>query len=488
MFDRVFRDPKAPRTVVVVPSLSVDADVLAKISGVEHYEERMLCMLMLLRYPHARLIYVTSLAIDPSIIDYYLHLLAGVPGRHARRRLHLLSCGDPTIHVPLSRKLLDRPAMLAALREAIIDSDSAHMTCFNATPLERTLAVRLGIPLYACDPELLDLGTKSGSRKLFRESGVDVPDGFEDLRDAHDIAEALATLKQRHPELRRAVVKLNEGFSGDGNALFPFEDVAATAPTIAAALPTRLQFEARAESWDGYIRKFEEMGGIVECFLQSPEIRSPSVQLRIDPRRQVELISTHDQLLGGPSGQVFLGCAFPAASAYRCEIQRLGVKVAEAMRSGGVIGRFSVDFVSVRTPSGWRHFGLEVNLRKGGTTHPYMMLQFLTDGVFDESSGLYHAPTGQPCYYYASDNLQHVEYRGLTPDDLIDIAVDRSLHFHAATQEGVVFHLLGALPEFGKVGIVCIARTRDRANELYQETIRTLDEEAAARATGLSGS
>jgi hypothetical protein len=36
------------------------------------------------------------------------------------------------------------------------------------------------------------------------------------------------------------------------------------------------------------------------------------VQLRITPDGRVELLSTHDQLLGGPSGQSYLGCMFPA--------------------------------------------------------------------------------------------------------------------------------------------------------------------------------
>src|ERR671939_225101 len=47
----VISDPRAPQTVVVVPSLTLDAEELAKIPGVHHYEERMLCMLMLLRLP-----------------------------------------------------------------------------------------------------------------------------------------------------------------------------------------------------------------------------------------------------------------------------------------------------------------------------------------------------------------------------------------------------------------------------------------------------
>ena len=129
----------------------------------------MLCLLMLLRLPRTELVYVTSQPIHPAIIDYYLHLLPGVPARHARRRLTMLDCADGSLSA-LTEKILDRPRLVNRIAEAIADPASAHLTCFNATELERTLAVRLGIPLYACDPALSHLGTKSGARQLLRES------------------------------------------------------------------------------------------------------------------------------------------------------------------------------------------------------------------------------------------------------------------------------------------------------------------------------
>lgn len=166
--EQVFPDPHAHQTVVVVPSLSLDVEELAKISGVHHYEERMLCMLMLLRLPHTHLIYVSSQPIPATIIDYYLRFLPGIPLRHARRRLTLLSCHDSS-EAPLTQKILERPRLLKRIKAAIPDVRSAHITCFNSTPLERTLAVRLDVPLYAPDPALGWLGTKSGGREVFRQ-------------------------------------------------------------------------------------------------------------------------------------------------------------------------------------------------------------------------------------------------------------------------------------------------------------------------------
>ena len=113
-------------------------------------------------------------------------------------------------------------------------------------------------------------------------------------------------------------------------------------------------------------------------------------------------------------------------------------------------------------------------------THPFMMLQFLTDGQYDVRSGNYITGAGVPRVYYASDNLQSESMKGLTPDDLIDIAVLRKIHFHGAKQEGVVFHLIGALSEFGKLGIVCIAETLQRAQELHTNVKELLNAEVSA--------
>ena len=55
--------------------MSIDA--LDSGAVVQAYEERFLFLLLLLRQPRARLIYVTSRTILPSIIDYYLDLLPG---------------------------------------------------------------------------------------------------------------------------------------------------------------------------------------------------------------------------------------------------------------------------------------------------------------------------------------------------------------------------------------------------------------------------
>jgi len=452
---------------------------MAKISGVHHYEERLLCLLLLLRLPRTRVVYITSTPIADPIIDYYLHLLPGIPAQHARKRLVLLSCHDSS-DAPLSAKILARPRLIQRIRESIPDPLSAHVTFFNVTPLEKSLALKLDLPIYGCDPALSSWGSKSGSRKIFKEAGIALPAGFEDLKTAEDIAGALAQLKEMRPQMRRAVVKLNEGFSGEGNAIFNFEGAPEGAPLKALILDRlpHLAFVAHDMTWDAYLKKFRAMEGIVEEFLEGKSKRSPSAQFRVDPTGNLEVISTHDQVLGGENAQVFLGCRFPADAAYRLAIQEEGFRAAQVLAGKGVLGRFGIDFISIQEGDSWRHYAIEINLRKGGTTHPFLMLQFLTEGRYDPGTGLFFAASGRPCFYYASDNLQASHYRGLTPSDLIDIAALHRLHFNAATQEGVVFHLIGALSEFGKLGILSIGDTEEKAYATYRRSVEILDWES----------
>ena len=475
LFEKIAPDHLAPRTIVVLPSLSIDQEVLSRIAGVHYYEERMLCMLMLLRMPRTRLIYLTSQPISETIIDYYLHLLQGIPAQHARTRLTMIACHDGSTR-PLTEKILSRPRLLAKLRDAVGRPDMAYIAAFAVSPLERTLAVQLGVPIYGCDPALQDLGSKTGGRQLMRKAGVAIPDGVENLLDEAAILAALVALKTKNPSLQRAVVKLNEGFSGEGNAVFHFDGAPAgktLVPWVRENLP-HLAFEAKGMTWDAFLAKAHDMGAVVETFIEGDEKRSPSVQFRIDPFGFVEAISTHDQVL---EGQVFLGCRFPADDAYRLAIQTEGAKVAQLLAQQGVLGRFAVDFVSVRQGTAWRNYAIELNLRKGGTTHPFLMLQFLTGGAYDPVSGLFRTPAGQPRFYYASDNLEAQHYKGLTPADLVDVAVLNGLHYDGTVHEGVVFHLIGALSEFGKVGVVCVGSSPERAKALYHRTVQILDRE-----------
>jgi PGM1 C-terminal domain len=469
------------QTIVVVPSLTLD-DPGWPSSVLQAYEERFLFLLLLLRQPRARLVYVTSQAVHPSIVDYYLDLLPGVIPSHARRRLFLVSPLDGSAR-PLSEKLLARPRLLARIRGLVTDPDRAHLVPFNTTELERDLALALDIPMYGADPRFFHYGTKSGCRRLFAEQGVRHPLGYEDLAGIGEVVGAVRRLRAERPEAAHAVVKLNEGVSGEGNATVDLRGLPAPGSEgEVAAVEERVRsmaFESPAVRFDAYAADLAEHRGIVEERIAGEEFRSPSVQMRVTPLGSLEVLSTHDQLLGGPSGQSYLGCRFPADPAYAPAITREAVKVGERLAREGVIGRFAVDFVAVRSGGGWDPYAIELNLRKGGTTHPFLTLQFLTDGVYDSETGVFTAPSGRAKHFVASDHVESPLYRALTPDDLFDVVVRRGLHFDQSRQTGVVFHMMSALGEHGRTGLTAVADDPEGAAELYDRVVSVLDEECA---------
>jgi hypothetical protein len=473
-FKNQFPDPMAPKTVVIVPSLSLDPEILSKIAGHIHYEERLLCLLLLLRMPRTRIIYVTSTPIEEVIIDYYLHLIPGMTAMHAMGRLTLLACHDSS-NIPLTSKLLAKPRLLKQIKSLIPPDHVAHLSTFNVTPLEERLSLELGISLYGCPSPLSYYGSKTGSREVFKNAGLLFPAGYENLYTLDDTIGALEKLRQSNPTIKKAVVKLNEGFSGDGNAIFRYKE----GPLTPEIFQSELKIVAGDLDFDTFMKKFGEMGGIVEEFVEGEVKRSPSVQVVINPLNKIEIASTHDQILGGDTGQVYLGASFPADAVYRREIGALGYQAAEYMATLGVIGRFGIDFVSVQEGDHWKHYAIEINLRKGGTTHPYLMLQLLTNGNYDYQSGVYIMPNGHTRYYIATDALVYPNFKKLTPADLIDVAICNGLHFDATTQEGIMFHLIGAIAQHGKLGILSIASSPARAEALYQKTTELLQKETA---------
>src|SRR6266496_1542425 len=501
-----------PQTIVVVPSMSIDA--IGAGAVMQAYEERFLFLLLLLRQPRARLLYVTSQTILPSIIDYYLALLPGVIPSHARQRLFLLSPLDGSVR-PLSDKLLARPRLIERIRSLIMDPDRAHVIPFNTTDREKELALRLGIPMYGADPKFFPLGTKSGCRKIFMEENVPHPLGYENLVSKEDLIEAIAQMRARKPSIKQVLVKLNEGVSGEGNAIVdltglppvagigssavasakaddagdkdastrPGSPIPATTTKQRALLEERLRamrFELEGVTYESYMKKLQERKGVVEERIMGEEFRSPSVQLRITPLGKVELLSTHDQLLGGPSGQRYLGCVFPADTGYAALITREAAKVGTRLAKEGVIGRFALDFVVVRAKDGsWEPYAIEINLRKGGTTHPFLTLQFLTDGTYDSETAIFTAPNGQEKFLVDSDHVESTQYRTLTPDDLFDIVVRHNLHFGQTRQTGVVFHMMSALGELGRMGLTAVGNSHEEARATYDRAVAVLYEETS---------
>src|SRR4029079_546163 len=97
---------------------------------------------------------------------------------------------------------------------------------------------------------------------------------------------------------------------------------------------------------------------------------------------------------------------------YRRTIQEAALRVGRVLASRGVVSRFGVDFFAGRRDGSdeWEVFALEINLRSGGTTHPFLALQFLTGGRLDPETGVFVSPGGLAKHYRSTDNLTSEAY------------------------------------------------------------------------------
>lgn len=454
-----------PHTVVVLPSYSVDADLLAhygqRIPALEH--RQLLRMLMLPRLPQAEMIFVMSERPADRELEYYLHFVPEDRRADTRARIRLLHVPDRTPR-SITAKLLDRPDLLAEIR-GMVRGRLAFIEPWNVTQLEMDVAQQLGLPLNGSPASLWPLAFKSKGRRLMREAGVRLPLGSEGVRSVPAVLAAAERIRQRHPRAEGVVIKLDNSGTGMGNRVVRF-----------AQVPTAHLLRAALDSLGPAYISYLGAGAVVEELVTGDEFSSPSVQMDIAPGRHVTVISTHEQLHGGPGGQEYLGCRFPALPDYRAELATYGAAVGELLADRGAMGRFCVDFAATRTGSaGWHVYGLEINLRRSGTSHPLSLLHNLVPGRYDVTTGTWVAEDGSRRCYESTDSLHDPAWHGRSAADVIDAIRAAGLEFDPARGVGAVLHMLIGLDIDGRVGLTTIGRSPAHATRLYTAAVSAIE-------------
>ena len=450
--------------LVVLPSFSVSESLLSHYGDrVPSLEHRYLpAMLIPSRITTCSLIYVSTRRPAPEVIDYYVSLVRPEQREHLRNQVSFIEVDDGTPH-SVASKLLERPEVIDALRAAIGDRP-ALIEPWNVTEHEVALALALDVPINGTRPELRPIAFKSAGRRLLAEAGVPVPLGREDISSAKGVVDAVIAIRAEHPAAPGVVIKHDDSGAGDGNVVLDLDG-------LDDAADPRAWLRPRIEALPDWYLQDLEKGGVVEERIAGTRFTSPSAQVDIRPSGEVVVLATHEQVLGGPGGQVYLGCRFPADPAYAPALARHAAATGQALARRGALGRFSVDFVAAADGDGeWRIHGLEINLRKGGTTHPYAALRNLVPGRYAAEEGRWIAADGSSRAYSATDNLMDPAWKGLPASDVIAAVAKAGLEFDARTGLGVVLHMLSGLAIDGRMGVIAIARTPEGAEALQTGT------------------
>lgn len=534
----------ANRDLLVLPSMSFPPKLQALIPGGVLYEQRLLYVLFGLAAPRTRLTIVTSIDIDESILNYYYWILSNnAPQTNAtsfQRRVKFFHCDDSDAQRNLAKKLLDRPPLLQQIKEELHGNATKipYMKVVRGTADEATLAQALEVPYFAAKSEKdFQWDRKDGNRKLFRDLNIPCPDGtYEATKDLQELITGIITVVERNPHVRKGIVKLVDSANGFGCGIMDMCMVQEYSNSIRQSAGActgkdwtedkklrQLVEESlvsmalcpKSRTIQSFLEEVKEMGAIFEIFIEPiavderMEMTSPSVQAVINEDGTVAVLSTHEQIL---NGQVYAGCEFPCKQSYRLRLMSYARQMGVHLASKGVTGHFGADFLCVprscedgTTEEDYDIYAIEINLRMTGTTYPFMTLKLLTNGSMDETTGLFYSLASwdspyleeheeeekmdeglhyQPtCKYYVSSQAEDPALKRLNAISLLELMQARpDLHWQGGEREtGVVFQMLGGLPDLGKVGITAISNSREEACALLHRTIDYIIAEAKNR-------
>jgi hypothetical protein len=454
--------------LLVLPSYSVGECMLSHYNNrIKSLEHRYLnALLVAARIPSCEIVYVSTVRPEPGVLEYYASIMRDDMQGAARYRVFDVDDGSLR---SVATKLVADPAKLQAIRD-IVGDRPALIEAWNVTEHEMDLALAVGVPINGTRPDLRQLGFKGAGRRLFREAGVPVPVGVEDVHTVDDVVDAIGEIRARRPDLAAVVIKHDDSGAGDGNQvvdLTPGREAADRGRWL------RSRIEALPEWYLADLRA----GGIVEERIAGSRFSSPSAQVDIRPDGSVDVLATHEQVLGGPDDQIYLGCRFPAEPEYAAELAGHALAIGRKLAEAGAMGRAAIDFVAAADDAGrWSTYAIEVNLRKGGTTHPYAALRNLIPGRYDTARGTWVADEdGSTRCYAATDNLVNERWLGLDPAVVIDAVRDAGLMFTHETHTGAVLHMLSGLSIDGRFGLTAIGCDQAQARAIQTGIEQTMD-------------
>jgi len=455
-----------PRTIVSIQSVSLGGLTSRYLRGLNYFEERNFYFVDLLRNRNRECVAVLSDDIDRRFLEHAMSEGA---------RACNLSTSDvarrwKTVFIPtdgrssLSELLLRTPRAFGALREIVERCENPILDFWTVSEHELELAKALGLPHFGLREEQLSIDSKSNGRAIFEALEIRHPRGHRNIHSADDAQRALADLSSRS-DARSFLIKLNCEEAGNGIARVRRSMIDGSRDRFVAHLEVSKKIPLEA-----FVSQIGRQGAVVEEYIEAPITSFPSVKMNVRPDGQVVNLATHDQVL---TGMAYSGSRFPANEEYRKELIARGYEIAVDLAAKGVRGIVSVDFIATRERAAgpWTLWGLEINARKGATTHPYLWTRLLTDATYDERTGRLNSRSGQ--IKYRSSEYVHVDgLENVSPGALLDAIRHAGLAFDHAAQRGVFVHMATSLRDFSKFGATFVGHSDPQIDHAHAQVVQ----------------
>ncbi|XP_009080916.1 PREDICTED: IQ domain-containing protein H [Acanthisitta chloris] len=471
------------RTIIHIPSLGYSQCIREQIPDLALQQNMQLGRLCDILDANVDVIYICPLRLSEDLLQYYHKLLglqaavrSGNPEDMAdlQDRFKILTPeainSFPQHHMCLATQLKYSPKTIQRI-QALIQGRDAYMV--GGVPHQDELAVAdmLQVPILGSGPEVAQqCSTKSGSKRIFASAGVPTPPGESDIHSQEQMVRALSRLILDNMEVQRWLFKVNDESGGNGTAYcdvishlecyhwvqkeqqrhspemwrksqaweLALVEISQELPGLLAQHVQPLN-EKRFPTWEKFLQTFLTQGGVIEAFPHSTRVTNLTVDMLIEPTGEIQIVSSGDQLhADGPLRSS--GTTIPQRSVDPEVLTSLCSKIGETCRSKGVLGYFSVDFVTFTHPQTMEQqvWATDLDLCYSDQLALTQLALYLTDGNLDCGSSCLGAPLGSK--QIQCQRIQHE--RTKTPPPRSTQCAVMSTQLRHSNLSGIYYNLL----------------------------------------------